>query len=76
MITVTDLFCGAGGSSTGASQVPSVKVSFAANHEQTAIDVHHANHPDTDHAAVDLHEEDPRFFPTTTILWASPECTK
>ena len=76
MITVTDLFCGAGGSSTGASQVPSVKVSFAANHEQTAIDVHHANHPDTDHAAVDLHEEDPKFFPRTTILWASPECTK
>lgn len=75
-LTMTDLFCGAGGSSTGAIQVPGVKVVIAANHWQLAIDVHNLNHPDTDHAAVDLHEEDPRYFPRTDILWASPECTK
>jgi DNA (cytosine-5)-methyltransferase 1 len=25
---------------------------------------------------VDLHLEDPRYFPRTDVLWASPECTK
>jgi DNA (cytosine-5)-methyltransferase 1 len=76
MITVTDLFAGAGGSSTGASQVPGVHVRIAANHWQTAIDIHNANHQDTDHANVDLHEERASYFPRTDMLWASPECTK
>lgn len=76
MITVTDLFAGAGGSSTGAMQVPGVHVRIAANHWQTALDIHNANHQETDHANVDLHEERPSFFPRTDILWASPECKK
>ncbi|MEV4767758.1 DNA cytosine methyltransferase [Micromonospora humida] len=76
MLTITDLFCGAGGSSSGAIQVPGVRVRMAANHWALAIETHNTNHPDTDHAAVDLHQEDPRYFPRTDILWASPECTK
>lgn len=76
MITVTDIFAGAGGSSTGMTDVPGVRVAMAANHEKLAVEVHNANHPDTDHACVDLHLEDPRNFPRTEILWASPECTK
>lgn len=75
-LDMTDLFCGAGGSTTGAAQVPGVTVKIAANHWQLACDVHNANHPGTDHAAVDLHQEDPRYFPRTRLLWASPECTK
>lgn len=75
-LTVTDLFCGGGGSSTGAVQVPGVEIKMAANHWDLAVDVHNQNHPTADHAAVDLHEEDPRYFPKTDILWASPECTK
>jgi DNA (cytosine-5)-methyltransferase 1 len=75
-LTVTDLFAGAGGSSTGMSQVPGVQVRYAANHWKLAIETHNANHPDVDHAAVDLHLEDPRFFARTDVLWASPECTK
>lgn len=75
-ITVTDHFCGIGGSSTGMAQVPGVFVKYAANHWDWAVDVHNANHPDTDHSEVDLHEENPAFFGTTDILWASPECTK
>lgn len=75
-ITVTDIFCGGGGSSTGMIQIPGVRVVMAANHWDLAVDVHNRNHPGADHAAVDLHEEDPRYFPTTDILWASPECTK
>lgn len=76
MITVTDIFAGAGGSSTGMIDVPGVEVKIAANHWQLAVDTHNLNHPDTEHACVDLHLEDPRRFPRTDILWASPECTK
>lgn len=75
-LTITDLFCGGGGSSTGAMQIPGVEIKIAANHWDLAVQVHNENHPTADHAAVDLHEEDPRYFPKTDILWASPECTK
>lgn len=75
-LTITDLFCGGGGSSTGATQVPGVEIRMAANHWDLAVEVHNQNHPNADHAAVDLHDEDPRYFPRTDILWASPECTK
>lgn len=74
MLTATDIFAGAGGSSTGIGQVPGVQVVLAANHWRLAVDVHAANHPATDHACVDLHMEDPRNFPRTDLLWASPEC--
>lgn len=73
---MTDIFAGAGGSSTGATHVPGVEVRLAANHWALAVDVHNQNHPNTEHAVVDLHLEDPRNFPRTDILWASPECTK
>lgn len=76
MITVSDFFAGAGGSSTGMSQVPGVKVVHASNHWQLVTDIHAANHPDTDHSVVDLHQERPSFFPKTDIGWFSPECTK
>lgn len=76
MLTITDLFCGGGGSSTGAIQVPDIEIRMAANHWDLAVQVHNENHPDADHAAVDLHEENPAYFPRTDILWASPECTK
>ena len=75
-ITVSDFFAGAGGSSTGASQVKGVRVTQAANHWKTALDIHNANHQATDHAHVDLHLERPSFFRRTTIGWFSPECTK
>lgn len=74
--TVTDLFAGAGGSSTGMTGIPGVVVRIAANHWDIACQIHNANHPDTDHSTADLHEEDPAYFPRTDILWASPECTK
>lgn len=75
-LTVTDLFAGFGGASTGASMVPGVTIVMAANHWQLAVDVHNDNHPEADHACVDLHLEDPRYFPRTDLLWASPECTQ
>lgn len=74
-LTITDLFAGAGGSSTGAVSVPGVAVRLAANHWQRAVDVHNANHPSTDHLCADISQIDPRYVPTTDLLWASPECT-
>lgn len=52
-ITVTDIFCGGGGSSTGMVSLPGVEVVMAANHWDLAVSVHNANHPNADHAAVD-----------------------
>lgn len=75
MLTMLDMFCGAGGSSTGAVQVPGVAVRVASNHWQLAVETHEANHPDTGHVCADLSQIDPRFYPRTDILWASPECT-
>jgi DNA (cytosine-5)-methyltransferase 1 len=74
-LTMTDLFCGAGGSSTGALQVPGVVVRQAANHWKLAVDTHNTNHPTTDHDCADLSQVEPRRYPRTDILWASPECT-
>lgn len=74
-LTLTDLFCGAGGSSTGATQVPGLTVKLAANHWDIAIETHNANHPDTDHLQADISQTDPRYIASTDILWASPECT-
>lgn len=76
MITITDIFAGAGGSSTGGASIPGVQIRIAANHSPLAVKVHQLNHQTTDHACVDLHLEDPRMFPRTDVLWASPECTK
>jgi DNA (cytosine-5)-methyltransferase 1 len=75
VLTLTDLFCGAGGSSTGAINVPGVQVRMAANHARHAVDTHQANHPDADHDCADLSQVEPRRYPRTDILWASPECT-
>lgn len=43
-LTVTDLFAGFGGASSGMVNVPGVEVVMAANHWQLAVDVHNSNH--------------------------------
>ncbi|MBN7321042.1 DNA cytosine methyltransferase [Mycobacteroides abscessus subsp. massiliense] len=74
-ISLTDFFCGAGGSSTGAVDVDGVEVRAAANHWQLAVETHNANHPDADHYCADLSQIHPLYFPKTTMGWFSPECT-
>jgi DNA (cytosine-5)-methyltransferase 1 len=74
-LTATDMFCGAGGSSTGALEVPGVSIKTAMNHWARAIETHNANHPETDHVCADIQITDPRYIATSDILWASPECT-
>ncbi|MET9083674.1 DNA cytosine methyltransferase [Streptomyces sp. NPDC004237] len=74
-VTMTDLFCGAGGSTCGALMIPGVRVVIAANHSRHAINTHQHNHPETDHDCADLSQVLATRYPTTDILWASPECT-
>ncbi|MBO0830011.1 MAG: DNA cytosine methyltransferase [Streptosporangiales bacterium] len=74
-LTVTDLFCGAGGSSSGAEQVPGVRIRMAANHWALAVETHNRNLPHADHDTANISQADPRRYPTTDLLWASPECT-
>ena len=74
MITATDLFCGAGGSSLGA-EAAGVTLRLAANHWHRAIEVHQQNFPDAAHDIADISQVDPRRYPATDILLASPSCT-
>lgn len=48
---------------------------MAANHCRLAIDTHQLNHPNTAHDCADISQVEPSRYPTTDILWASPECT-
>jgi DNA (cytosine-5)-methyltransferase 1 len=73
-ITLTDMFCGAGGSSIGA-HATGVRVRLAMNHWKLAIETHNTNFQDTDHACTDIQACEPRAFYATDILIASPECT-
>ena len=75
MLTMCDLFCGAGGSSSGAELVPGVRVRMAANHWALAVETHNRNLPHADHDIANISQVDPRRYPRTDILWASPECT-
>ena len=74
-LTLTDLFCGAGGSAQGAHAVPGIELRLAANHWQLAVDSHAENFPDADHRVADISQVNTRSFPRTDLLWASPECT-
>ena len=80
-ITAADLFCGAGGTSTGLLQAARqlglpVKL-YALNHWQVAITTHAANHPDVRHLWADIEGINPREVVPggrLRLLVASPEC--
>jgi DNA (cytosine-5)-methyltransferase 1 len=74
-LTFTDIFCGAGGSSTGLVAA-GYELKLAANHWARAIETHAANHIDADHLCADINNYDMRRLPRTDILWASPICTE
>lgn len=73
-LTVTDQFCGAGGSSVGATAA-GVELRLALNHWQLAIETHNSNFPNAMHDCTDISASDPRRYPSTNILITSPECT-
>lgn len=73
-LTVTDQFCGAGGSSLGASAA-GLEIRMALNHWDLAVETHQTNFPNADHDCADISATDPRRYPSTDILITSPECT-
>ncbi len=73
-IDATDLFCGAGGFSTGIKRA-GVRVRMALNHWDKAIECHNLNHPDTDHERVDISVSSPKRYPSTRMLIGGPSCT-
>lgn len=73
-ITLTDQFCGAGGSSIGAT-LAGAEVKLAMNHWKLAIETHNTNFPKVDHDCTDISAVNPRRYPSTDILITSPECT-
>lgn len=75
--TITDLFCGAGGSSIGA-ECAGGSLRLALNHWERAIETHATNFQQADHDCNDvaaLTTAQIRRYPHTDILLASPECT-
>lgn len=80
-LRVADLFCGAGGSSTGLMQVAAslgVRIDLTAvNHWPIAVETHAQNHPEARHICEDLQRVRPRqtVGGNLDLLWASPACT-
>lgn len=72
-VTVTDQFCGAGGSSIGA-RAAGAELKLALNHWKLAVETHNTNFPDALHECTDISACDPRRYPSTDILITSPEC--
>jgi DNA (cytosine-5)-methyltransferase 1 len=77
-----DLFCGAGGTSTGlllaCNEIGAQLDLLAINHWNIAIDTHTANHPHAQHLCESLDNVDPRKVVEggrLNVLVASPECT-
>ena len=78
---IADLFCGAGGTTTGAMKAIAAlgrKVTVAAvNHWPVAIETHKLNHPTARHYIQDLDGADPETLVPEgylDLLMASPEC--
>lgn len=82
-----DLFCGAGGVTTGVVSSGAAKVVACVNHDPNAIRSHAINHPDVLHYTEDIRTLDTapmlalldamrRKYPEAkSVLWASCECT-
>lgn len=73
-ITVTDQFCGAGGSTIGAKRAGLI-VLEAQNHWKRAIETYATNHQSTRVHHADVSNTDPRKLASTDLLITSPECT-
>ncbi len=81
-LNTVDLFCGAGGASTGMeAALSSLQLShrgLAINHWSVAVDTMRANHPDIDTKQMSIEEAVPADLVPggeVDLLWASPSCT-
>ena len=71
-----DLFCGAGGFTSGAEASGVARGVLAINHWRPAVSTHLQNHPHVRHVCASIDHVDPRDFEKDGInlLLASPEC--
>lgn len=81
-INTVDLFCGAGGATTGLElalkRLGMKHKGLAINHWQIAVDTMKENHPDVDTKRMSIEEAIPaELVPSgeVDLLWASPSCT-
>lgn len=81
-IYAADLFCGAGGTSTGllhaAKRLNKNVRLLAVNHWDVAVKTHQRNHPDARHLTTGLESVTPADVVPggkLDLLWASPSCT-
>lgn len=75
---VVDRFAGGGGTSSGLKKANGFDPDIAINHDEHAIAIHRANHPNSYHFLTDVREVNPRkVLPERPIgmLWLSPDCT-
>lgn len=75
---VVDSFAGAGGMSCAIQQAIGRSPDIAINHDEIAIGVHEANHPDTIHFHSSVYAVNPKdVIPRgmhVGLYWASPDC--
>ena len=81
-LNTVDLFCGAGGASTGLelalSRLKMCHKGLAINHWAVAVDTMKRNHPDIDTKQMTIEEAVPADLVPggeVDLLWASPSCT-
>lgn len=78
--TAIDMFCGAGGVTTGMEKARFKRTKIlntvaAINHDPLAIKTHSINHKNVQHYTDDITTQDVSVLPECNILWASIECT-
>jgi DNA (cytosine-5)-methyltransferase 1 len=74
---IIDNFAGGGGASTGIEAGMGRKIDIAINHDEAAVAVHKANHPDTDHYCQSVWDVLPAQVVgdrEVDLAWFSPDC--
>jgi DNA (cytosine-5)-methyltransferase 1 len=74
---IIDNFAGGGGASTGMELATGRPVDIAVNHDESAIAMHKANHPNTRHFCESVWSIDPREATNgkpVALAWFSPDC--
>jgi DNA (cytosine-5)-methyltransferase 1 len=75
---IVDAFCGGGGASEGIRRATGRSPDIAINHDEDAIVMHEANHPETHHLRESIWSVNPSKVTkgaAVGLLWASPDCT-
>ena len=74
---IVDLFAGGGGASLAIQRAFGRSPDLAVNHDEHAIRMHAANHPETHHEEASVWEVRPREAcggREVDLLWLSPDC--